>query len=154
LDQLEGKTPETKLLGDTTDITFLSEFAWYNYVWYHVPTTPEMQNCLLGRWLGPSTDDCGESMSSYVLTQNALVVSRTSVYPLNTEDKNSKVVIEKKRQYETQLANSLGPRMEGMHFDNDELDKDPYVGYADDEPVQVEDPDDLDDLRNEHRVTR
>jgi hypothetical protein len=68
LDQLEGKTPETKLLGDTADISFLSEFAWYDYVWYHVPTAPEMQNRLLGRWLGPSTD-CGEAMSSYVLTQ-------------------------------------------------------------------------------------
>jgi hypothetical protein len=90
LDQLEGKPPKTMLLGDTVDISFLSEFAWYNYVWYHVhvPTAPEMQNRLLGRWLGPSTD-CGEAMSSYVLTQTAQVVSRTSVYPLSPEDRNS-----------------------------------------------------------------
>jgi hypothetical protein len=67
LDQLDGKTPETMLLGDTADISFLSEFAWYDYVWYHVRTAPEMQNRLLGRWLGPSTD-CGNAMSSYILT--------------------------------------------------------------------------------------
>jgi hypothetical protein len=33
LEQLDGKNPETMLLGDTSDISFLSEFAWYEYVW-------------------------------------------------------------------------------------------------------------------------
>jgi hypothetical protein len=126
LDQLKGKTPETKLLGDTANISFLSEFAWYDYVWYHVQTAPEMQNCLLRHWLGPSTD-CGEAMSSYVLTQTAQVISRTSVYPLSTEDRISEVVTEKKRQFETRLADALGPCMVGMDFDDDKLDKDAYV---------------------------
>jgi len=148
LDQLEGKTPETMLLGDTADISFLSEFAWYDYVWYHVPTAPEMQNRLLGRWLGPSTD-CGEAMSSYILTQTAQVVSRTSVFPLSAEDRNSEAVTEKKRQFETRLAEALGPRMAGMDFDDDEQNKEGYIRYEDDEPVQIQDPDDIDDLGNE-----
>jgi hypothetical protein len=145
LDQLDGKTPETKLLGDTSDISFLCEFSWYDYVWYHVPAAPEMQNRQLGRWLGPSTD-CGEAMSSYILTQSAQVVSRTSVYPLSTEDRHSAAVNEKKRQYDERLATVLGPRMEGMIFDDDETADEPYVRYADDEPVQLPDPDDVDDL--------
>jgi hypothetical protein len=126
LDQLNGNNPETMLLGDTSNNSFLAEFAWYNYVWYHVPAGPEMQNRLLGRWLGPSTD-CGEAMSSYVLTQTGQVVSRTSVYPLSTEDRNSEAVSNKKKQFEERLAKTLGPQIAGMVFDDDELAKDPYV---------------------------
>jgi hypothetical protein len=36
--------------------------------------------------------------------------------------------------------------MTEMHFDNDKLDADPYVKYANDEPVQVQDLDDVDEL--------
>jgi hypothetical protein len=115
LDQLDGKPPETKLLGDTMDISFLSEFASYDYVWYHVLTAPEMQNRLLGLWLGPSTD-CGEAMSLYILTQTAQFVSRIEVYPLSVEDRNSEVVTEKKRQFDACLAETLGgPRINAMN---------------------------------------
>jgi hypothetical protein len=71
------------------------------------------------------------------------------VYPLSVEDRNSEAVAEKKRQFERRLAETLGPRAAGMVFDDDELAEDPYVRYEDDEPVQVADPDDLDDLGNE-----
>jgi hypothetical protein len=98
-----------------------------------------MQNRLLGRWLGPSTD-CGEAMSSYILTQTAQVVSRTSVYPLSVEDRNSEAVTERKRQFETRLSETLGPRMNAMNFDDDEPDEDPFVRYADDEPSKFLNP--------------
>jgi hypothetical protein len=85
-----------------------------------------MQNRQLGQWLGPSTD-CGEAMSSHILTQNVQVVSRTSVYPLSTEDHHCAAVTDKKRQYDERLATVLGPRMEGMIFDDDEAAEEPYV---------------------------
>jgi hypothetical protein len=85
-------------------------------------------------------------MSSYILTQSAQVVSQTSVYPLSTEDRHSAAVNEKKRQYDERLATVLGPHVEGMIFDDDETADEPYVRYADDEPVQLPDPDDVDDL--------
>jgi hypothetical protein len=64
------------------------------------------------------------------------VVLRTSVYSLSTEDQNSNVVSEKKQQYETRLAKALGlqvPQMDRMHFDDNKIDKDSYVKYADDD---------------------
>jgi hypothetical protein len=75
-------------------------------------------------------------LSSYVLAQAVQVVLRTSVYSLSTEDQNSNVVSEKKQQYETRLAKALGlqvPQMDRMHFDDNKIDKDSYVKYADDD---------------------
>jgi hypothetical protein len=60
------------------------------------------------------------------------------VYPLSVEDRNSEVVAEKKRQFETRLTDSLGSRMKAMNF--------AFVRYVDDEPVQIREPDDIDDL--------
>jgi hypothetical protein len=34
----------------------------------------------------------------------------------------------------------------GMNFDDNKIDEDPYVKYADNEPVQVQDPDNVDKL--------
>jgi hypothetical protein len=36
--------------------------------------------------------------------------------------------------------------MNAMNFDDNEPNEDPFVRYADDEPVQVGEPDDIDDL--------
>ena len=34
---LDGKTPATMMTGDTSDISFLVEFSWYDWVWYVTP---------------------------------------------------------------------------------------------------------------------
>jgi hypothetical protein len=49
--KLHGKTPATKMTGNTPDFSFLAEFGWFDFIWYFpVPGAPKK----LGRCLGPS----------------------------------------------------------------------------------------------------
>lgn len=76
---LQGDTPHTFLTGDTSDISNLCEFRWYDLIWFIDPLD-KFQNRKLGRYLGPSYD-IGQAMTSRVLNSRAQVLSRTSVFP-------------------------------------------------------------------------
>ena len=52
---LGGQTPATKITGDTSDISFLAEFGFYDWVWF-LPKTGEKKR--IGRFLGPISQ-CG-----------------------------------------------------------------------------------------------
>ena len=102
--QLDGQTPAIKMTGDTSDISHLAEFGWYNWVWYmDVEGKPgqeatgqrSMGRKRLGRYLGPS-HNVGGAMCGVVLTERGERLHRTSIFPLSVEDKNSKVVDETK----------------------------------------------------------
>jgi hypothetical protein len=66
---LQGDTPHTFLTGDTSDISNLCEFRWYDLIWYidHL-------------------DDVGQAMASRILTSKAQILSPMSVFPLTIED--------------------------------------------------------------------
>jgi hypothetical protein len=57
-----------------------------------------------------------------------------------------KLLPKRKDNLKHALPTLSDPQMNVMNFDNDEQDEDPFVRYADDEPVQVHEPDDIDDL--------
>jgi hypothetical protein len=46
---------------DTTDISHLCEFAWYDWIWYLDPVDFPEDKRNLGRWLGPA-HDIGDAM--------------------------------------------------------------------------------------------
>ena len=106
---LNGDTPETELTGNTPDISFLVEHAWYDWVWFLSPATEDMEVRELGRWLGPS-HDVGMAMCLKILTKKATIVCRTSVFPLSVEDENSDVVSAQKVEFETTLKDKLKNR--------------------------------------------
>jgi len=113
LPMLDGETGETHLTGDTKDISNLAEFSWYEWVWYQPPAKSaddEFDDRHLGKWLGPS-HDVGEAMCSHVLTERATVLSRTSVFPLTAEDRNSEVIAKCKEEYMEKLKEKLGEQM-------------------------------------------
>jgi hypothetical protein len=91
LPELNGDVPETVISGDTADISHLCKFAWFDWVWFIHPTSDDMENQCLGWYLGPS-HDVGQAMCSKILTEKARIVSRTSIFPLSVEDKNSEPV--------------------------------------------------------------
>ena len=95
---LQGQTPEAHLTGDTPDISHLSEFGWWDFVWYINPkdATGEIRN--LGKYLGPASD-VGQALCAKILTEKGDYVSRTSVFPLSLEDENSPVVKEQKESF-------------------------------------------------------
>lgn len=134
---LYGQTPTTHLTGDTSDISHLCQFEWYEYVWW-LDTTDRMNQKKLGHYLGPSLS-AGDVMCSKVLTSKAIVRIRSSVFPLSVEDKNSDAVKEKIRQYEAELSEKLRDRVAGIEplIDqveiDDDLDTPEYDVYHDEE---------------------
>lgn len=112
---LYGETPLAMLTGNTPDISHLVEFSWYDFVWY---SNPGQDGRRLGRWLGPS-HDVGQAMCSKILTAKGKVISRTSVWPIPLTDSNDDQHKECVQQFETDLKQALGDRVNGIPPEND-----------------------------------
>jgi hypothetical protein len=151
LPELEGYTPYTRLTGDTCDISHLCEFKWYEVVWY-VDPPDKMEKRKLGRYLGPR-HDIGQAMCCKILTITGTVLSRTSVVPLSVEDKNSDIVKEKLKSFDTGLAQALGDRAQGIVQEPDHNEIDEYVPYEDahNEAMIVPEAEDI-DIDAHHRL--
>ena len=55
--ELMGEVPETRMTGQTADISNICEYEWYDWVMFHdSPATYPEDPMTLGRWLGPSMD--------------------------------------------------------------------------------------------------
>ena len=78
--ELGGQTPATKMTGDTSNISFLAEFGWYDWVWYDDPRSkvrgqevtgePSLDKKRLGRYLGPALN-VGDKMCGTILTERS-----------------------------------------------------------------------------------
>ena len=124
---LDGKTPATKMTGDTSDISFLAEFGWYDWVWYMTPQgspgqeateEPTLGTKQLGRYLGPAIN-VGDAMCGTVLTERGQRLDRTSIIPLSDEDKNSEGVKMRKQIFEKVLATKLKDIIKAMRDGED-----------------------------------
>ena len=116
---LNGNVPATKMTGDTSDISFLAEFGFYDWVWYNAPDeSDQIANKKLGRYLGPSIS-VGEAMCGVVLTEKATTLDRTSIYPLTVADQNSEPTMEKKKQFEASLKLKLDAKMKAIKAGKD-----------------------------------
>ena len=118
--QLGGKTPATVMTGDTSDISSLTEFGWYDWVWYVNPGSqpstsqdglddPSMINRKLGRYLGPDLN-VGDAMTGSVLTERGQVIQRTSIIPLSPEEVHLEATKKQKEIFEKVLIKKLGDR--------------------------------------------
>lgn len=121
---LYGQTPTTHLLGDTSDISHLCQFEWYEYVWW-LDATDKLQNKKLGHYLGPSLSS-GDVMCSKILTSKGTVRVHSSVFPMTVEDRNSDVVKQKITEYEAELSAKLRERTAGLEpiIEQVEVDED------------------------------
>jgi hypothetical protein len=70
-----------------------------------------------------------KAMSSRLLTNKAQVISRTSVIPLSTEDRNSKIVEQQIVKFYKEVADALGDRIAGIPPDSEE--EETIVPYED-----------------------
>jgi hypothetical protein len=108
----------------------------------------KLQNRKLGRYLGPSYD-IGQAMASRILTSNAQILSRTSVFPLSIEDITSESIKAQMTEFDTTLKTTLGARAEELppapedNEINDELEYDPYTDDTETN-VPVPDAEDID----------
>ena len=83
---LNDRTPFEGVMGFTPDISELVRYAWYQVVWYHEPV--EGGQMKLGRWLGPAHNS-GQGLAYHIVTQNAKVITRSSISSLSHEELNS-----------------------------------------------------------------
>ena len=120
--QLDGMTPATMMTGDTSDISHLAEFGWYDWVWYidiegksgqEATQSKSMERKKLGRYIGPSIN-VGDAMCGKVLTEKAERIHRTSIIPLSMEDQNSEAVKQRKKVFTDVLEAKLRDRIKAI----------------------------------------
>jgi hypothetical protein len=141
---LQGDTPNTRITGDTSYISYLCEFRRYDEVVYIDPKD-KMENRILARYLGHS-HNVGQAMSSRLLTNKAQVISLISFIPLSTEDRNSKIVEQQLVKFNEEVADALGDRIAGIPPDSEEEETIvPYDDESRESPHSVPDTDDFDD---------
>jgi hypothetical protein len=80
---LEGQLPESKVKGDTVDISTIAEYAWYEWVKFRDTSAKfPVSKIQLGRDLG-SVIDIGPIMERKILKKNGRVKYRTPVRSLS-----------------------------------------------------------------------
>ena len=126
------------MTGETSDISFLAEFGWYDWVWYLSPQGSEGQQDMstkrIGRYLGPAAS-VGDAMCGTVMNSKGNRLDRTSIIPLTVEDNNSDIVKGMKEKFEATLKVKLKDRVRGLAagMDSLELDEQAEVQQLDDE---------------------
>jgi hypothetical protein len=94
---LEGQVPESKIKGETVDISTIAEYAWYEWVKLRDTAAKfPVSKIQLGRNL-VAAFDIGPAMTHKVLKQNGSVMYRSSVRSL-TQDKIQSPTEQKERQ--------------------------------------------------------
>eukprot|EP00934_Nitzschia_sp_Nitz4_P008127 Nitzschia sp. Nitz4//scaffold260_size33533//228//6137//NITZ4_007876-RA/size33533-snap-gene-0.41-mRNA-1//-1//CDS//3329544674//8117//frame0 len=82
----QGKTPETKMFGETADISQLCEIGFYDWVMFRDTMVPFPDSKLvLGRYLGPSMG-IGPAMTAKILKSNGEVVHRSTYRSLTPDE--------------------------------------------------------------------
>jgi hypothetical protein len=148
---LEGQVPDTIVKGKTSDISPLTEYAWYEWTKFRdtgqsFPDSKEW----LGRDLGPVID-IGPAMPRKVLNTNGEVMFRVSVRGLTLDEMQSPDEQKPRKEYDEAIKMNLGKGMQDHEF---KLDPDcadfvthTHYYYEDKkEPIfQILDSDDFDE---------
>jgi hypothetical protein len=118
----EGECGATIIFGNTADISHVADFGFYDWCWFWSPKESNQTRQQLGRWLGPSFD-VGDALCFAVLSCNGVVMHRSSVFPLTTEERNSDSIKSLKHDFTEQLKVKLGDRLRGLEIDRPDEDK-------------------------------
>ena len=114
--------------GDTSDISFLAEFGFYDWVWF-LPKTGEKKR--LGKFLIPSIN-VGPAMCGVVLTEKGTTRERTSIWPMSDEDLRNPEVLRAMEAFTVELNKKLKMHDAGLKAEksaaqlNEELENTPY----------------------------
>jgi hypothetical protein len=73
---LESQVPESKIKGETVDISIIAEYAWYEWVKFRdTAAKSPVSKIQLGMYLGAAID-IGPAMTRKILKQNGMVMYR------------------------------------------------------------------------------
>ena len=142
--RLEGEVPETRMTGETADISDVACFKWYDWVmWRNDANKFPEDDWVLGKWLGPSKN-VGPAMGMWILNDTGKVVSRQTVRPLTDAEIEDDVVKSNKRKFDEKLKENIRNET-GLKIDDDTPDLDPYVDDSDGEEKLMPEVDEIND---------
>ena len=102
---LDGVTPFEKVHGYTPNISELTLFPWFSWVWYHEPTEPAKSK--LGRWLGPAYTS-GQGLASLILTEKGKVKTCSTVSSVSKEELLSDKFKQRQESYTKEMESHVG----------------------------------------------
>jgi hypothetical protein len=153
---LEGQVPESKVKGDTVDISTIAEYAWY--AWYEWVTFREtaakfpVSKIQLGRDLG-AVIDIGPVMARKIMKKNGSVMYRTSVRYLTSDEIQSPTEQKEREEFDIAIEKKFGVSMNDNDFKDDPDYADfvtpTYECYEDDEVFPSNIPY-IDDVKNKY----
>jgi hypothetical protein len=154
---LEGRLSESKVKGDTVDISTISEYAWYEWVKFRdIAAKFPVSKSQLGRDLGAAID-IGPTMTRKILKKNGIVMYKSSVRRLTQDDIQYPTEKKEREEFDIAVEKKFGPSMDMDDF-KDDPDYEYFVSptcdcYEDDEVSSSKMPD-IDDIKEEHDVDK
>jgi hypothetical protein len=152
---LKGQVPESKIKGETVEISTIAEYAWYEWVKFRDTAARfPVSKIQLGRDLG-ATIGIGPAMTRKVLKKNGSFMYRSSVRPLTQDEIQSPTEQKERQELDIAIEEKFGPAMNKDDFQNDPDYADfvtpTYDCYEDDEVSPSKMPY-IDDIKEEHDV--
>ena len=133
---MNHRTPFEVTYGFTPDISELTSYAWYQWIWYWDPT--DFQTQKLGRWCGVASN-IGSGHTYNVLKSNGEIITRSTISTLSDDDNNSEAINQKKDEFTKSIKAILGDYEKALPSEDHEIDPgNPYsssLGEIDDTDI-------------------
>ena len=135
---LDGQVPWTRMTGQPMDISNLTEFKWYDWVYFrdHTSSFPHASE-QLGRCLGPALN-AGTAMSQWVMNRNGNVIPRQTLRKLTPSEISSEVEIGKRKEFDERIKNRHGDSINPPPIDKDKETVDFDDDFDEDTPSMPE----------------
>jgi hypothetical protein len=112
--------PETIIPGQTADISFICNFAWYDWVYYNEQHAVFLDSKMtLGIYLGPTNPEAGSVLTAKILTYEGNVIVRNTFRNLTQLDNENQELITAKANFTTYVNSRLGnPVKDHLEFND------------------------------------
>jgi hypothetical protein len=140
----QGEVPATLLTGETSDISRIAEFGWYQWIyWFDQKAAFPDPKKTLGRYLGP-TRDVGPALTAKILKKNGHYAFRSTYIAVSPDDLKQPDLIKEMAEFDKSVEEKLGPHV--ANEDLPEMETPEYEPYEDDNtpPVTIPERDDYD----------
>jgi hypothetical protein len=116
---LDGEVPESKVKGETVDISTIAEYAWYEWVKFRYTAAKfPVSKIQLGRYFGAAIA-IGPTMASKVLKNNGSMMYRTSVRHLTPDETKSPTEKKEREEFGISIEKKYGTSMDENDFKDD-----------------------------------
>ncbi len=104
-----GEVPETIMTSNTTNISHICEFGWYDWVMFqdNLSAFPDVK-LILGQYLGLATD-VSSALTTKILKSNGQTVCRSTLRHLTGKEIHCPINLETRRVFDETVASHLGP---------------------------------------------